>query len=64
LINNLKWLLKLLKRLVPDKVVDTTQIGLAMIHVTQKGCDKKVIMPEDIQILAKLKFQTNRHLSQ
>ncbi len=54
LINNLKWLLKLIKRLAPDKVVDTTQIGLAMINVTQKGYDKKVIMPEDIQILAKI----------
>ncbi len=54
LINNLKWLLKLMKRLAPDKIVDTTQIGLAMINVTTKGYDKKVIMPEDIQILAKL----------
>ena len=52
LINNLKWLLKLMKRLSPDKVVDTTQIGLAMIHVTQKGYDKKVLTPKDIQILA------------
>ena len=53
LINNLKWLLKLMKRLAPDKVVDTTQIGLAMIHVTQKGYDEKVLHPKDIQILAK-----------
>jgi hypothetical protein len=52
LINNLKWLLKLMKKLAPDKVVDTTQIGLAMIHVTQKGYDKKVLHPEDILILA------------
>lgn len=53
LINSLKWLLKLMKRLAPGKIVDTTQIGLAMIHVTQKGYDKKVLHPEDIQILAK-----------
>jgi len=52
LINNLTWLLKLIKRLAPNSVVDTTQIGLAMINVTKKGYDKKVIMPEDIQILA------------
>jgi uncharacterized protein YbjT (DUF2867 family) len=52
LINSLKWLLKLMKRLAPGKIVDTTQIGLAMIHVTQKGYDKKVIHPEDILILA------------
>ncbi len=53
LINNLVWLLKLIKRLAPEKVVDTTQIGLAMIHVTQKGYDKKVLKPEDILFLAR-----------
>ena len=52
LINSLKWLLKLMKRLAPDKIVDTTQIGLAMVHVTLMGYDKKVLHPEDIQILA------------
>ncbi len=54
LIKNLNWLLKLMKRMAPDKVVDTTQIGLAMINVTTKGYDKKVILPEDIQVLAGL----------
>lgn len=53
LIRNLTWLLKLMKKLMPDQVVDTTQIGLAMIHVTQSGYDKKVLTPPDIQILAK-----------
>ena len=52
LINNLKWLLRLLKKLAPDKVVDTTQVGLAMINITKKGYDKLVIHPHDIQILA------------
>lgn len=52
LINSLKWLLKLLKRLAPDKIVDTAQIGQAMINVTLKGYDKKVLDPKDIQILA------------
>jgi len=52
LINNLKWLIKLMKRLSPDSVVDTTQIGLAMINITQKGYDKKVLKPKDILILA------------
>ncbi|GAI76476.1 unnamed protein product [marine sediment metagenome] len=52
LINNLKWLLKLIKKLAPSAVVDTTQIGLAMINVTKKGYDKKVLKPRDIQILA------------
>ena len=52
LINNLKWLIKLIKRIAPNSVVDTTQIGLAMINVTKKGYDKKVLNPRDIQILA------------
>ena len=52
LINNLKWLLKLIKKIAPSTVVDTTQIGLAMINVTKKGYDKKVLKPRDIQILA------------
>ncbi|MCK5462446.1 MAG: hypothetical protein KAI95_05495, partial [Bacteroidales bacterium] len=52
LINNLKWLLKLIKKIAPSAVVDTTQIGLAMINVTKKGYDKKVLKPRDIQILA------------
>jgi hypothetical protein len=54
LINNLKWLLKLMKKLSPQSVVDTTQIGLAMINVTTKGYSKKVLKPRDIQILAAL----------
>jgi uncharacterized protein YbjT (DUF2867 family) len=52
LINNLKWLIKLMKRLSPDSVVDTTQIGLAMVNVTLRGYDKKIITPKDILVLA------------
>lgn len=52
LINNLKWLIKLMKRLSPDSVVDTTQIGLAMVNISQRGYDKKVLKPKDILILA------------
>jgi len=52
LINNLTWLLKLIKRIAPNSVVDTTQVGLAMINVTKMGYDKKVLTPRDIQILA------------
>ncbi len=52
LINNLGWLLKFAKWIAPNAVVDTTQIGLAMINVTLKGYDKKVINPRDMQILA------------
>lgn len=52
LIMNLKWLLKLARRIAPDAIVDTTQVGLAMINVTKKGYVKKVLHPHDIQILA------------
>ena len=44
----LGWLLNLMKRLAPDKIVDTTQIGLSMIHVTQNGYSKTILDPKDI----------------
>jgi len=47
-INNMTWLLKLVKKLAPNAVVDTIQIGQAMINVTQNGYDKKIIDPVDI----------------
>ena len=47
-INNLTWLLKLLKRLAPNSVVNTVQIGLAMINATKNGYDKRIIDPSDI----------------
>ncbi|MDN5203424.1 epimerase [Fulvivirgaceae bacterium BMA10] len=52
LIRYLKWLIKLIKMIAPKAVVDTTQIGLAMINVTKNGYDKRVLKPYDIQILA------------
>ena len=51
-INNLKWLLKLMKKLAPKSVVDTSQIGQAMIQATQKGYPKKVLEPVDILVAA------------
>ncbi|GAB3655772.1 epimerase [Echinicola sediminis] len=53
LINNLTWLLKLMKRLAPNSVVDSAQIGQAMITATQSGYDKKIIAPRDILKLNK-----------
>ena len=53
LINNLKWLIKLIKSIAPNAVVDTTQIGLAMINVTKSGYTKNVFKPLDIIIMAK-----------
>ncbi len=52
LINNLKWLIKLMKKLMPNYIVDTTQIGLAMIHSAQRGYHKDIIDPIDILRLA------------
>jgi uncharacterized protein YbjT (DUF2867 family) len=52
LIENLTWLIKLVKRIAPDVVVNTTQIGLAMIHVTRTNYDQKILNPKDILILA------------
>lgn len=52
LIKYLHWLIALVKWLAPNSVVDTVQIGLAMIHATQNGYDKQVIHPKDILILS------------
>ena len=54
LINNLTWLLKLMKKLAPKSVVDSSQIGQAMINISYEGYSKKVIDPSDIlQLVAK-----------
>jgi hypothetical protein len=47
------WLVKLIKALSPNSVVNTTQIGLAMINSMLKGYDKKVLKPKDIIYLSK-----------
>ncbi len=46
------WLVKLMKALAPNSIVNTTQIGLAMINSVSKGYDKKILLPEDILKLA------------
>lgn len=47
------WLVKAIKAISPNSVVNTTQIGLAMIHAMLKGYNKNVLKPKDIIILAK-----------
>ncbi len=47
------WLVKFIKILSPNSVVDTTQIGLAMINSMLKGYDKMVLTPKDIIVLSK-----------
>ncbi len=46
------WLLKLIKWISPNSVVNTTQIGLAMINATRNGFHGKVVRPRDILLLA------------
>jgi len=46
------WLVKLIKCFAPNSVVDTAQIGRAMINSMLKGYDKSVLTPKDIIILA------------
>jgi uncharacterized protein YbjT (DUF2867 family) len=50
--NYFMWLIKFIKLLAPKSVVNTTEIGLAMINVTRDGYAKQIIDPEDIHILA------------
>jgi len=46
------WLLKGIKVVAPFSVVDTTQIGLAMINSALKGYSESVLGPGDIIILS------------
>ncbi len=46
------WLVKGIKAVAPNSVVNTTQIGLAMINAMLKGYDKKIIAPKDILVLS------------
>ncbi len=42
------WLVKLIKWLAPNTVVNTTQIGKSMINVSQQGYAKPILHPKDI----------------
>ena len=46
------WLIKLVKTIAPNSVVNTTQIGLAMINATLYGYEKSILRPRDIIALA------------
>jgi uncharacterized protein YbjT (DUF2867 family) len=48
------WLFYIIKAISPASIVDTTQLGLAMINATLQGYNKKIITPKDIQALAAL----------
>ena len=42
------WLIKLIKLIAPNAVVNSAQIGRAMIQLTQKEYPKTIITPKDI----------------
>lgn len=46
------WLVKFIKAVSPKSVVNTSQIGLAMIHSMLRGYSKNVLSPADILELA------------
>ena len=46
------WLLKIIKAVAPNSIVNTTQIGLAMINSVLKGYEKSILKPKDIIDLA------------
>lgn len=48
----LGWMLRLMKLIAPNSIVNSDQIGRAMINVTQKGYEKQIIDPKDIIALA------------
>ncbi|MEQ8245609.1 NAD-dependent epimerase/dehydratase family protein [Fulvivirga sp.] len=50
----LMWLIKFIKFIAPNSVVNTTQLGLAMINVTKAGFNKKILSPKDILVASRL----------
>jgi nucleoside-diphosphate-sugar epimerase len=54
LINNLAWLIKLFKKVAPNSIVDTIQVGRAMINATSKGYSKKIVHPIDMIKLSEM----------
>ncbi|WP_417610055.1 NAD-dependent epimerase/dehydratase family protein [Owenweeksia hongkongensis] len=52
LIKNLGWLIKLMKKISPNSIVNTRQIGVAMINASIAGFDKRIIGPKEILMLA------------
>ena len=42
------WFVKGIKAIAPNSVVNTTQIGHAMINSVLKGYDKSILTPKDI----------------
>ena len=48
------WFIKLMKVISPGSIVNTTQLGLAMINVSLYGYEKQVLGPKDILLASQL----------
>ena len=48
----LGWLLPIIKAIAPNSIVNTSQLGLAMINVTKNGYDTTIIHSRDILKIA------------
>ncbi len=48
------WLVKLIKAMAPNSVVNTTQVGLAMINAVQRGYSTTILRPKDIITLSNI----------
>lgn len=55
LIDRMTWLIKLLKKVFPNSIVSTAEIGQAMINVVNNGYDRNVLKPSDILKLTQSK---------
>jgi len=59
-ITNLRWLIKILKTISPNSVVNTTDVGLAMINSALYGYEKQILHPKDILELAHMHKETRQ----
>ncbi len=50
--NYFMWLIRLIKVIAPNTIVNTTQIGKSMIKISMQGYNKKIIHPKDILLLS------------
>ena len=48
------WMIYLIRRFAPQSVVDTTDMGYAMIEASLSGYDSAVVRPKDILALSRL----------
>ncbi len=53
--NYFMWLVKLIKLISPNSVVNTTQLGLAMINTMLTTYDQQILRPKEILLLAQKK---------